>query len=74
MSIFADKTERKTAIGNYSKRLILNFPAKSHCKSPAAYARVKSHLVALVAYLKTDAVRSFDDARFMQREWGTGPA
>jgi O-acetyl-ADP-ribose deacetylase (regulator of RNase III) len=40
------------------ERLIINFPTKSHWKSPSAYEYVESGLVALVAYLKENPLKS----------------
>jgi O-acetyl-ADP-ribose deacetylase (regulator of RNase III) len=40
------------------ERLIINFPTKSHWKSPATYAYVESGLIALVAYLKGNPIKS----------------
>jgi O-acetyl-ADP-ribose deacetylase (regulator of RNase III) len=40
------------------ERLIINFPTKSHWKMPSRYEYVESGLVALVAYLKENPVKS----------------
>jgi O-acetyl-ADP-ribose deacetylase (regulator of RNase III) len=40
------------------EQLIINFLTKSHWKSPSTYEYVESGLVALVAYLKENPVRS----------------
>ncbi len=40
------------------ERLIINFPTKKHWKSPSTYDYIESGLIALAAYLKTNAVKS----------------
>jgi O-acetyl-ADP-ribose deacetylase (regulator of RNase III) len=39
-------------------RLIINFPTKSHWKMPSRYEYVESGLIALVAYLRDNPVKS----------------
>jgi O-acetyl-ADP-ribose deacetylase (regulator of RNase III) len=40
------------------ERLIINFPTKQHWKTPSRYEYVESGLIALVAYLKINPVKS----------------
>ena len=40
------------------RKLIINFPTKRHWKSPSTYEYVETGLAALVAYLKTNPVKS----------------
>ncbi len=40
------------------ERQIINFPTKSHWKSPATYEFVETGLVALVTYLKANPIKS----------------
>ena len=40
------------------ERLIINFPTKSHWRSPSTYEYIESGLIALVAYLRENPVKS----------------